>query len=71
VDLRDGYVVVREVAPQEWAVSWYPFDEQHPDYPGHTLASSHADMPRNAGFEELVRWACERYGASRAEALAA
>jgi hypothetical protein len=60
VDLDDGYIVVRDLESDHWVISWYPYDEHHPDYPCRTLRVAHTDGPEG-GFEAVIEWAFERY----------
>jgi hypothetical protein len=61
MDLEDGYVVAREERPGVWLVSWYPYGEDHPDFPGHSISSRDADMPADGGLEAILQWAWQRY----------
>jgi hypothetical protein len=69
-DLEEGYVVVREVGHRNFIISWYPYDEGHPEYPGHTIASSDFQVPPVATLEDAISWACLEYAGSRARMAA-
>lgn len=71
LDIETGHVVVREPAANEFLVSWYPFDENDPGYPGHTLARDQLGVPRGASFEDVVEWAFKRYSTGSGVSLAA
>src|SRR5687768_7683683 len=61
--LRDGDLWVAETRPGVVAATWLPHRQDHPDFPGLTIDSTHERMPTAGGLAAVDEWAHDHFDA--------